>query len=130
MKGTQVLWMALAVSVAGWAACDEGITTPDRDPTLVGILVGMNECDFTEFCLTVVPDSIWRVWVKTDQDDPCGVTLAVDRRTELVVREGSALRRALPEDFTPWRAVHAWVRGDVIAESCPGQGAAQALELR
>ena len=130
MRRSGRVWVALLAATVGWAACDSGITTPDSQPTLTGILVGVNGCDFTELCLTVVPDSISRVWVKTDENDPCGVTLSVDRRTDLVVRVGSALRRARPEDFTPWRPVHAWVRGDVIAESCPGQGGAQALELR
>jgi len=132
-KGTTgaraLTWGVLALAAAGWAACDDGITTPDRDPTLVGLLAGVNDCDFDEFCLAAVPDSITRVWVKADMEDPCGVVLTVDRRTDLLVREGSALRRALPEEFTPWRPVKAWVRGDVIAESCPAQGGAEALEL-
>lgn len=110
-------------------ACESGITTPDRAPTLEGILVGVNGCDFTEACIAVVPDSIWRVWIKEDEADPCGVYLGVDRSTALVVREGSAIRAALPEEFVPWRPARAWVVGNVIAESCPGQAAAEAIEL-
>lgn len=120
--------VALALTTLGFA-CESGITTPDRAPTLDGILAGVNGCDFTELCVAVVPDSIRTVWIKSDEGDPCGVRLSVDRRTALVVREGSALRAALPYEFTPWRPVRAWVRGDVIADSCPGQGAAEAVEL-
>lgn len=123
---------ALALTGAAllaWSGCDDGITVPDRTPTLTGVLAGVNGCDFTQPCVAVVPDSITSVWVKTDQNDPCGVILSVDRRTDLLVREGSALRRALPAEFTAWRPVKAWVRGDVIADSCPGQGGAEAVEL-
>lgn len=120
----------LVLALAGWAGCDDGITTPDRDPTMEGILVGVNGCDFSQPCVAVVPDSITSVWVKTDAQDPCGVTLTVTRRTDLLVREGLAVRRALPEEFTAWRPVRVWIEGDVVAESCPAQGGAEALELQ
>jgi hypothetical protein len=122
--------LAIAVTLAGAACDDEGITVPGRNATLVGVLAGVNGCDFTQACVAVVPDSITQVWVKTDTTDACGVILSVDRDTNLLVREGSALRRALPAEFTAWRPVRAWVRGDVVAESCPAQGGAEAVELR
>lgn len=120
----------LVVALAGWAGCDDGITTPDRDPTMEGILVGMNGCGYDQVCTAMVPERIETVWVKTDIEDPCGVTLTVTGRTDLLVREGSALRRALPGDFTMLRPVRVWIVGDVVAESCPAQGGAEALELQ
>lgn len=123
--------LAICTLALGWAACDDaGITVPGRSASLEGVLAGVNGCDFTQACVAVVPDSITRVWVKTDTADACGVILTVDRGADLLVREGSALRRALPQEFTPWRPVRAWVEGNVIADSCPGQGAAEAIELR
>lgn len=123
--------LAICALALGWAACDDdGITIPGRSASLEGVLAGVNGCDFTQACVAVVPDSITRVWVKEDTTDACGVILSVDRSTDLLVREGSALRRALPQEFTPWRPVRVWVKGDMIAESCPGQGGAEAIELR
>ena len=126
-----VLAVLAGIVVGAAAGCDDaGITTPDRDPTFLGILVGLNGCDFTEVCPLVIPGVVETAWVKNDLEDPCGVILTVDEDTELLLREGSALRRAAPADFTPFRDVAAWVVGDVVAESCPAQGLAESIELR
>ena len=123
--------MALSVAILALTACDEdGITAPDRAPFMMGQVVGLNGCDFTQACIAVVPTSVETVWVKENQDDPCGVILSVDEKTDLLVRESSALRRAVPTDFTPFREAHVWVAGNVIAESCPAQGLLEAIELR
>ena len=106
----------MGLLLAALAGCDDaGITTPDRDPFLTGLLVGLNGCDFTEACIAVVPESVETLWAKTDLEDPCGVILGVDEDTELLVREGSALRRATVTDFTPFRELAVWVVGDIVA---------------
>jgi len=122
--------MAMALAVGGWAGCDDWITMPDREPTMEGVLVGVNGCSYGEACIAMVPERIETVWVKTDTTEACGVILTVTETTGLLVREGSAVRRALPEEFTLLRPVRVWIQGDVVAESCPAQGGAEALELK
>ena len=129
-KGRKQIGILVAALLVGAGCDDDGITTPGAPPAAEGILAGVNGCDFTQPCAAVVPDSIWQVWVKADQDDNCGVLFAVDRGTDLLIREGTALRRAAPEEFTPWRPVRAWSPDGAVADSCPGQATARAVELR
>lgn len=123
--------LAVALAAAAATACDDqGITIPGRGFDIEGEIVGVNGCDFEEPCIAVVPEVIESVWIKTDRTDACGIIFSVTEASDLLLRQGSALRRAEPADFTPFRAVRAWARGGVIAESCPAQAEAETIELR
>lgn len=122
----------VAVTVLG---CGGGPTVPGEAPAMAGIVAGVNGADYREFALWTEPDSVGSVLVITDGEDPCGTFWRVDAATAALVREGSALRRAVPRDFTPWRPIRVWAREaaptrNAVVATCPGYGDAEALELR
>lgn len=138
--GPWPLTALLALGAAAAAACGEDqLATPSGDPASSGPLVGVNGRAFVDPTgqglgwpvdpSAPAPDSVERIWVADGDDDPCGVIWTVDETTELQLRESSALRRAVPADFTPLRRTLVWTRG-AIAESCPAQGTADVVELR
>lgn len=108
--------------------CDGGITLPDDVAFQTGVLAGVNGVDFSLVLGWEPPEVVETLWVKEGEEDVCGVIWTVGDGTDLLVREGSALRRAVPEDLVPFRDVRVWTSGP-IAESCPAQGTADAVEF-
>ncbi|HSG47387.1 MAG TPA: hypothetical protein VLA43_06235 [Longimicrobiales bacterium] len=116
-------------------ACAEGLTLPGEEPSATGIVAGVNGADYRQFALWAEPDSVTSVLVLQDGQDPCGTVYRVDSATVALVRQGSALRRAVPGDFTAWRSIRVWAREtapsrSAVVATCPGYADAEALELR
>lgn len=136
-EGSRARVTAVLVGVSLLAmACDDGITVPGDEPAQDGIVVGLNAAPFgggpEGDTLTPIdwniPDSLETVWVNDSIGSPCGVLWTVGPATDLLVQEGSALRRAVPADFLPLRDVRVWTDGPV-ADSCPQQGTATTILL-
>lgn len=128
-----LLVVALALGAA--VACDDdGITIPGDEPAQEGIIVAVDADRFgaaaTPTGTATVRTEIARtIWVKEDTAQACGIVWTFDAETDVLVREGSALRRAVDGDLQVERPVGVWTDGPV-AESCPAQGIATAVELR
>lgn len=125
--------LAVAVLLGGAAACDDdGITVPGDAPAQEGVVVEIDADPFGAAAAggpDVRTELARNIWVKEDTTQACGVVWTLDSRTDVLVREGSALRRAVDTDLRVDRPVRVWTDG-VIADSCPGQGTATAVELR
>ncbi len=68
--------------------------------------------------------------VKEGDDDPCGIIFTVEEFTEIARRNATGeLIEARVEELTVGTRVRVWARGG-IAESCPAQGRAEAVEIR
>lgn len=110
-----VLCAALVGSVA---ACGS-LTFPDEAPSIQGDIVGIG--DDTPF------GGATTIWVKEDPDDPCGVVFGTDeafigrRLSDGEVREIDFDQLAIGQTVRVWSGP--------IAESCPGQGSADAIEV-
>lgn len=126
--------VAVALLLAAAAACDDdGITVPGDEAAQVGVIV---EVDATPFAAAVPgrtgalrTEVARNIWVKEDTAQACGVVWTLGSTTDVLVRTGSALRRAVDADLAVGRSVRVWTDGPV-AESCPAQGLATAVELR
>lgn len=95
-------------------------TFPDRQPTIAGEVVGIGaEVPF---------GSARSVWVKESPADPCGIVFRVTEDTEIGARasDDSVDPRRF-DDLAIGRDVRVW--SGPIAESCPGQGRADAIEI-
>ncbi|MFW6078121.1 MAG: DUF3221 domain-containing protein [Gemmatimonadota bacterium] len=96
----------------------------DRDPTIDGLIVALDvEADsFDEGEPTV--------HVKEEVDDECGIIFGLDASTEITRRDAGGDDRipASIEDLDTGDAVRVWARGG-IADSCPQQGFAEAIEI-
>ncbi len=111
-----VISILLLVGGVGCAS----MTFPADRATITGEIVGVGEG---------VPFGGPRsVWVKEAPDSPCGIVFAIDARTRIRERhaDGSLSGRVF-SDLSVGRKVRAWT--DAVAESCPGQARAQAIEL-
>lgn len=114
-------WIARAtpVAIALFLACGS-IAFPDAEPAIEGEVVGTG------------PDIPFgaegRFWVKEAPDAPCGIVFRVTGSTTIGERrpKGTIAERSL-DDITVGRAVRVWA--GAVAESCPGQGEAAAVEL-
>lgn len=138
--GRPALLLAAVLVLCAAAACDDdGITLPGNEPAQTGVIVEIDARPFgaatgaaavqeedDDGRLTLVPRSIW---VKEDPAEACGIVWTLDAGTDVLVRTGSALRRAVDGDLAVDRPVRVWTDG-AIAESCPAQGLASAVELR
>ena len=115
VKSSSALIAALALS------CNSPIL-PGEEPTIEGAI----------HARSLVPSSApgrSTVHVKESATDPCGIIFSSDDQTGLGARDASGVVRTIPlEQFEVGARVRAWARG-AIAESCPMQAAALALEL-
>ena len=132
-----LVWRSLLVLTLALPAtgCDaDGITVPAAAPAQTGVIVEVDAGPFsnapTPEGATDVRSEVPRtIWVKEDVSEECGIVWTFDAETEVLVRSGSALRRAVDEDLRVDRPVRVWTDGPV-AESCPAQGVPTAVELR
>lgn len=114
-------WIARAapVAIALFLACGS-LAFPDAEPAIEGEVVGAGS--------DIPFGGEDRFWVKEAPDAPCGIVFGVTGATTIGERrpDGSIAERS-PDDVTVGRAVRVWA--DAIAESCPAQGEAEAVEL-
>ena len=116
-RGYTVAAIAIALAMLGCGS----VAFPDRQPVIEGEIVG------------VAPDvpfdggSPTKIWVKEEQADPCGIVFetadaAIGRRGD----DGAVDDRTF-DDLAPGVRVRVWA--DAVAESCPGQADATAIEI-
>lgn len=125
MTARSDLLLLVLLSVVPVAGCDgpTDLELPAGEPTIEGPIVAR------DVPLGIADDEVPTVHVKRDDDDSCGIIFAVEDFTEIVRRTGAgALVPAGVEDLEVGRRVRVWARGG-IAESCPAQGRAEAVEL-
>lgn len=96
------------------------LTFPDGNPAIQGDIVGVGP--------GIPFGAENRIWVKETPEAPCGIVFAVTGGTEIgeAQPDGSIAERSFA-DLTEGRTVRVWA--GPIAESCPGQGRADAIEL-
>lgn len=110
-------WVPFAVAL--FLACGS-LAFPDAEPAIEGEVVGAG------------PDIPFggegRFWVKEAPDAPCGIVFGVTGSTTIGERQpDGSISELSPDDVTVGRTVRVWA--GPIAESCPGQGEAEAVEL-
>ena len=95
----------------------------DREPSIEGPIVALDvQADSFD-------DGEPTVHVKSDPDDACGIIFGLDGSTEITRRAHDDDRSpASVDDLDVGDVVRAWARGG-IADSCPQQGLAEALEI-
>jgi hypothetical protein len=96
---------------------------PNEEPTIEGAIHARN---------VPSPSAGGRptVHVKESAADPCGIIFSIDDETGLGRRDADGAVRQIPlEQFEVGDRVRAWARGGIVAESCPGQASAEAIEL-
>lgn len=112
-------WAATALLAVLALACGS-ITFPERDPTIRGDIVGTG------------PDIPFgsgnTIWVKETPESPCGIVFTVTASTDIGEQQpdGSIAERSF-SDLTVERTVRVW--SGAVAESCPAQARANAIEL-
>ncbi len=121
MKRIEIMTLAAAVAAGvGSANGCQSPTFPDGDPTLEGEIFGIGN--------TVPFGSERTVWVKAAADSPCGIVFLVEAETDIGARQpDDSVEDRRFEDLAVGHRVRIW-SGDV-AESCPGQAAADAIEI-
>lgn len=112
--------MTFALPLAALALGCGSITFPDAEPTIEGDIVGVGE--------EIPFGGEDRFWVKETPAAPCGIVFRVSGSTEIGERQpdGSIAERSFA-DLTVDRTVRVW--SEAVADSCPGQGLATAIEL-
>ncbi len=97
------------------------IAFPDRPPTIQGDIVGVgSEVPF---------GAANRIWVKETPADPCGIVFTVTGSTEIgEPRPDGSIEERSFGDLVVGLTVRVWASGPV-AESCPAQAGAEAIEL-
>lgn len=116
------LFVLTAAGLIVACSSPSGPSVPDGDPTIVGPIVATGVS-------TPTAGDRWTVHVKTDLQDECGIIFAVDDATDIVRRDGDGdLVGADADDLDVGDTVRVWARGG-IAESCPAQGVAAAIEI-
>lgn len=117
---TMVRKNASALTVAILLLACGSLSFPDVPPAIEGDVIGVGpEIPF---------GGENRFWVKETPDAACGVVFTVTESTKIGERrpDGSIAERS-PNDIEVERTVRVWA--GAIAESCPGQGQAEAVEL-
>jgi hypothetical protein len=111
----------LALALAGAiAACNEP-SIPDDPAAMTGDIVARN-------VPTPSTGTLPTIHVKTSSTDPCGVIFGINSSTVLRRRvAGGELRSARIDDLVVGTDVRVWA--GAIADSCPGQGVATAVEI-
>lgn len=129
MKNGFPATLALAASVpllftAALGGCGSSVQAPDAAPVIEGEIVAVgDEVTFPE----PDPSTLTLVWIKeepTDQDE-CGVVFFVEPTTDILVgsEEGSV------DDLRTGRRARGWTPDGAVAESCPAQGKALAIQV-
>jgi hypothetical protein len=109
-------WLLVAAIGAGCKPVSE----PGGTPVITGVIVARN--DQTPF------DGPLTVHVKETEDAECGIVFTLGRSTRVQRRaSGGMLTLGSTTDLTIGRHVAVWT--DVVAESCPGQAGAKAVEI-
>lgn len=111
--------VVLVVAISG---C-KGVTLPEYPPDFEGTVAAVEE-DIPFEGLNR-PN---KIWIVASPDDECGTITGLER-AEIALRTADGrLRRGDFGDIKMGRAVRLWYRGNV-ADSCPGGGAARAIEV-
>jgi len=116
--------LPLVVALAA-VSCDPatGPELPDRDATIQGPIVA-RDLD-TSFRDPGQPT----LHVKEGDDDPCGIIFTVEESTVVVRRNAIGERiDARVRDLTVGTRVRVWSDG-AVADSCPAQARAEAVEI-
>ncbi|MGH7540162.1 MAG: DUF3221 domain-containing protein [Gemmatimonadota bacterium] len=96
------------------------VTFPDRDPTIHGDIVGVGP--------QIPFGGEDRFWVKETPDAPCGIVFRVVVSTEIGERQpGGSIEERSFSELVVGRSVRVWARA--VADSCPAQARADAIEL-
>ena len=104
--------------VAGVAGCGSSLSEPAKSG-MTGTIVARD--------VATSGGSAPTVHIKADNDN-CGVIYVVDDHTELLLRKTDGkLARASLSEFTVGRRATVWA--NAVADSCPGQSYAEALEI-
>lgn len=114
-SATRAVGLLAGVLVMGCGS----ITFPERTPTIQGEIVGIG--DDTPF------GGATTIWVKEDPDEQCGI---VFQTTEAFIGErvdDGLIRQRDFDRLARGQQVRVWA--GAIAESCPGQGSAGAIEI-
>ncbi|MCG8469862.1 MAG: YobA family protein [Gemmatimonadetes bacterium] len=110
---------ATLAALVAFAGCG-GLTFPDETPALRGDIVAIG--------LNMPFGGARTIWVKEAPESPCGIVFTILPRTDLGERQpdGSVEERVF-QDLSVGQTVRVW--SGAVAESCPGQAQADALEI-
>jgi hypothetical protein len=113
--------LLVLIAVGGCTNSTAPVDLPDGPPTLAGPIVAR---DLQLGSLNGRPNIHVR-----PTDDEYGIAFAIEERTTIAVVGGSGhLRQGALDDLVVGRTVRVWAPG-IVLDSCPGQAAAEAVEL-
>lgn len=120
MRTPRTRSLSAAALILAAAACSDSITFPDRQETILGDVVGIE--DDNPF------DQPGSLWVKEQPDSPCGIVFRVTDDTGIGERQpdGTIAERRY-EDIGLGYSIRVW--SGAVAESCPGQATANVIEI-
>lgn len=112
----------LLILTAACGGSGVSVTLPDDQPAIDGDIIEIGRS------IPIAPDDPNTIWVKETPDAPCGIVFVVDESTPIGQRraDGSASRRSF-SDLAVSQRVRVWA--DAVAESCPAQARAEAIEI-
>jgi hypothetical protein len=117
LKTLRVMLMTMSTLVA--TAC-QSTSEPDGPPAITGSIVARN--------VSVPGDGSPSIHVKETLATPCGIVFRMDLSTRVLRRAADGrITRASQSDLSVGQQVSVWA--GAIAESCPGQGAAEVVEI-
>jgi hypothetical protein len=114
--------LTLALVCTTLVACGSPTDTelPSRAPTIEGSIVAVGT--------RTTDASLTTIHVKTNASDNCGIVFNVQKSTVIVRRSSSDDYDAVRADaLVVGKHVRVWTK--VVAESCPGQAGADAIEI-
>ncbi len=111
----------ITISLAMLAPACNSLTFPDSNPVIQGAIVGVGA--------DIPFGGENTIWVKETPQSPCGIVFTVTESTNIgsELPDGSITEHSFA-DLAVGLVVRVWASGG-IAESCPGQGRADAIEL-
>lgn len=113
MNANRIMGRIAICALLAIAGCKNDLGIPTDPSALDGVVVARDTTT---------------LHVKHEPGEQCGVVFRVDARTDLLQRTATGtIERARFEDMVVGREVRVWA--GAIAESCPGQALATAIEL-
>jgi hypothetical protein len=115
LKTLRVMLMTMLLTVVACRSTSE----PDGPPAITGSIVARN---------VTIPAGSPSIHVKETLATPCGIVFRMDFSTRVLRRSADGrITRASQSDLSVGHQVKVWA--GAIAESCPGQGTAEVVEI-
>lgn len=111
--------MRMTMLLTGVATACQSTSEPDGAPAITGWIVVRN---------ATIPAGSPSIHVKETLATPCGIVFRMGLTTRVLRRSSDGkITRASQSDLSVGKQVRVWA--GAIAESCPGQGTAEVVEI-